>query len=107
MPTHNNPSNLLTAKTREIFTAHAAKVLPEVAKAVLEQLAEWVDQTASAPVMPVIVILSPVVTPIVMGLAGTVSVMVLDVFGQFAEVMPWVKNVQFPPVVEPAAHLLG
>ena len=51
MPTHNNPSNLLTAKTREIFTAHAAKVLPEVAKAVLEKLAELVDQTASAPVM--------------------------------------------------------
>ena len=51
MPTHNNPSNLLTAKAREIFTAHAAKVLPEVAKAVLEKLAELVDQTASAPVM--------------------------------------------------------
>ena len=51
MPIHNNPSNLLTAKAREIFTAHAAKVLPEVAKAVLEKLAELVDQTASAPVM--------------------------------------------------------
>ena len=51
MPTHNNPSNLLTAKTRELFTAHAAKVLPEVARAVLEKLAELVDQAASAPVM--------------------------------------------------------
>ena len=51
MPIHNNPGNLLTAKAREIFTAHAAKVLPEVAKAVLEKLAELVDQTASAPVM--------------------------------------------------------
>ena len=51
MPIPNNPSNLLTAKAREIFTAHAAKVLPEVGKAVLEKLAELVDQTASAPVM--------------------------------------------------------
>ena len=51
MPIPNNPSNLLTAKAREIFTAHAAKVLPEVGKAVLEKLAELVDHTASAPVM--------------------------------------------------------
>ena len=51
MPSANNPSSLLTAKAREIFAAHAAKVLPEVAKAVLEKLALLVDLTASAPVM--------------------------------------------------------
>ena len=51
MASTNNTSNLLTVTAREIFTSHAAKVLPEVAKAILEKLAEQVELTASAPVM--------------------------------------------------------
>lgn len=51
MSNASNQSNPLTAKAREIFTVHAAKVLPEIAKAVLDKLSELVDQPASAPVM--------------------------------------------------------
>ena len=47
----SNTANPLTAKAREIFTAHAAKVLPELAKAVLDKLSERLDQPASASVL--------------------------------------------------------
>ena len=39
------------ARAREIFTAHAANVLPELAKSILEKLSKLVDQPASAPEM--------------------------------------------------------
>lgn len=50
MASSNNRSSPLTVKVREIFTAHAAKCLPEIAKAILEKLSDLVDQPASAPV---------------------------------------------------------
>ena len=51
MASPNNPTSLLTAKAREIFTTHAARVLPEIAKAILAKLSELANQPASAPVM--------------------------------------------------------
>ena len=51
MTSPTNRSSPLTTKARELFTAHAAKVLPEIAKAVLDKLSDLVDQPASAPVM--------------------------------------------------------
>ncbi len=51
MASGNNQTNPLTVKAREIFTTHAAKVLPEIAKTILEKLSDLVDQAASAPVM--------------------------------------------------------
>ena len=51
MASTNNPNSLLSATVREIFTAHAAKVLPEVANAVSEKLLKLVDQTANSAVM--------------------------------------------------------
>jgi len=44
----NNPSNTLTAKACEIFMMHAEKVLPKIAKTILDKLSELVDQPASA-----------------------------------------------------------
>ena len=49
MASFNNRYSPLTAKVREIFTTHAAKVLPEIADAILEKLSVLVDQPASAP----------------------------------------------------------
>ena len=51
MASANNRSSLLTAKAREIFTAHAAKGLPEIAKAILKKLSDLVGQPASTPEM--------------------------------------------------------
>ena len=51
MASVNNRSSLLTAKAREIFTAHAAKGLPEIAKAILKKLSDLVGQPASSPEM--------------------------------------------------------
>ena len=51
MASLNNPTSPLTAKAREIFTTHAARVLPEIARAILDKLSELVNQPASAPVM--------------------------------------------------------
>ena len=50
MTSPNDRSSPLTAKAREIFTLHAAKVLPELTQAILEKLSALVDQAASAPV---------------------------------------------------------
>ena len=47
MTSTNYRSSQLTAKAREIFTAHAAKVLPEIAKAVLKKLSDLVGEQAS------------------------------------------------------------
>ncbi len=47
----DNRSSALTVKAREIFTSHAAKVLPDLAAAVMEKLSALVDQPASAPEM--------------------------------------------------------
>ena len=51
MTSSNNLSSPLTAKVREIFTVYAAKVLPDLAKAISEKLSTLADQPASAPVM--------------------------------------------------------
>ena len=47
MTSTNYRSSLLTAKAREIFTTHAAKVLPEIAKAVLKKLSDLVGEPTS------------------------------------------------------------
>ena len=46
-----NRSSLLTTQAREIFTAHAAKVLPEIASAILKKLSDLMSQPASTPDM--------------------------------------------------------
>lgn len=46
---NNTPSSLVT-QARDVFTAHAAQALPDIAKAILGKLVVLVDQPASAPV---------------------------------------------------------
>lgn len=46
---NNKPSSLAT-QARDVFTTHAAQVLPDIAKAVLSKLVMLMDQPASAPV---------------------------------------------------------
>ncbi len=51
MASANNPSSPLAVTAREIFTRHAVKFLPEIAKDVLAKLVHMVDQCASLSVM--------------------------------------------------------
>lgn len=46
---NNTPSSLVT-QARDVFTAHAAQALPDIAKAILGKLAVLMDQPASASV---------------------------------------------------------
>jgi hypothetical protein len=50
VPTSNNTQSSLATQARDVFTTHAAQVLPEIAKAILEKLVVLMDQAASAPV---------------------------------------------------------
>jgi len=50
VPTSNNTQSSLATQARDVFTTHAAQVLPEIAKAILEKLVALMDQAASAPV---------------------------------------------------------
>ena len=53
MASANHRYSPLTVEVREIFTTHAAKRLPEVAKAILEKLSLLAEQPDSAPEMKV------------------------------------------------------
>ena len=48
MATSNKKTNLLALQARELFTVQAGRVLPDLAKLVLDKLSVLVDQPGSA-----------------------------------------------------------
>ncbi len=51
MATKKNKNSLLASQARELFAAHASRVLPDLAKALLETLSALLDLPGSAPDM--------------------------------------------------------
>ena len=49
MATANNKNSLLASQARELFAAHASRVLPDLAKTLLETLSALLDLPGSAP----------------------------------------------------------